>query len=101
MLNRKSSVYTGLIILLLISSSCSSGRASRQQRYAEKAQVELEKENEKRAEAYHEYHFNRQADETQEMIKKSKKRAKKLNRKKQTSFFDRIFKRKSPGCGSN
>ena len=83
----------------MLSSSCRSSRASRQQRYAEKTQVEMQKENEKMVEEYREYHYNRQADETQDMMKKSKKRAKKVNRKKQGSFWDRMFNKKRPGCG--
>ena len=86
----------------MLASSCRSGGMTRKQRYAENSQVEMEKENQKMVEEYRQHHYNVQADETQKMMKKSKKRAKKLNRKKQGNFFDRLFKsNRSRDCGVN
>lgn len=99
--------YKFIVIILImgglfVSSSCRSGGMTKKQRYAEKSEVELQKENEKMAEEYRQHHYDIQAEETQKMIKKSKKRAKKLNRKKQGNFFDRLFKSKrSRDCGGN
>lgn len=95
-MNRWITFFALILLLGVLSSSC---RSSKQQRYAEKTQVEIEQENKKMVEEYHEYHYNRQADETQKMMKESKKRAKKVNRKKQESFWDRLFNKKRPGCG--
>lgn len=99
--NKMKHRITIIALILMIGIASTSCRSSRQQRYAEKTQVEMEKESEKMVEEYREYHYNRQADETQEMMKKSKKRAKKVNRKKQGSFWDRLFNKKRPGCGGN
>lgn len=101
-MKRKSTFIILILCGMMLMFSCRSGRVTKQQRYAEKSQLELEKENEAMVEAYKEHHFEIQADETQKMIKKSKKRAKKLNRKKGDSFFERIFKRnRSKGCEGN
>ena len=63
---------------------------------------EMKKENEKMVEAYHEHHFNIQPVETQKMMKNSKKRAKKINKRRQKSFVNRTFKRKrSKSCDGN
>jgi hypothetical protein len=97
--------FTIIILLmsgLLVVSSCRSGGLTKKQRYAEKSEVQLQKENEKMTAEYRQHHYDIQAEETQKMIKKSKKRAKKINRKKQGNFFDRLFRsNRSRDCGGN
>ena len=63
---------------------------------------QLKKENEKLVDAYLEHHYNIQPVETQKMMKNSKKRAKKINKRRKDSFVDRTFKRKrSKSCNGN
>ncbi|HSG68299.1 MAG TPA: hypothetical protein VK994_06295 [Bacteroidales bacterium] len=91
-----------LLASLLASTSCRSSRGTRMQRNAEKMEAQASKDNEKIVEEFHQHHFDIQADETQKMMKKSKKRNKKLKRKSRGSFVDRMFNRKrSKNCYGN
>ena len=69
---------------------------SNAQKYAANSEEQLKEENDKMEEEFKEYHYSIQADETKKMMKESEKRAKKLRRKKNGSFVDRMFRRKSP-----
>jgi len=96
----------GIVIIILIVSvsmvmSCRS-RMTPSERRAYRMEKQMKKENEKLVRQYHEHHYNIQPDETQAMMKNSKKRAKKINRQRQKSFVERIFgKNKSKGCDGN
>ncbi len=96
----------GVIIIILIVSasavmSCRA-RMTPSERRAYRMEKQMKKENEKIVEDYLEHHYNIQPDETQAMMKNSKKRAKKINGRRQESFFVRIFgKNRSKGCEGN
>lgn len=93
-----------IIILLSAASMFISCRSdmTRAQRSAYKAEKRMKKENEKLVNDYHKHHYNIQPLETQAMIKNSKKRAKKLNKRRKKSFVERNFKRKrSKSCYGN
>lgn len=99
-------VRTLLMILFLASlvlgSSCRTSRGTRAQRQADKMEAQASKDSDKVVEEYQQHHFDIQARETQKMMKESKKRNRKLNRRKQGSFVDRMFKRKRPkSCYGN
>jgi len=62
----------------------------------------MKKENEKQVDAYLKHHYAIQPESTQQMMKKSKKRARKINKRQKESFVDRVFGRKrSNGCNGN
>ncbi|MCK5080183.1 MAG: hypothetical protein KAR09_09570 [Bacteroidales bacterium] len=93
-----------VIIILSAASMFLSCRSdmTRAQRSAYKAEKRMKKENEKLVNDYHKHHYNIQPLETQAMIKNSKKRAKKLNKRRKKSFVERNFKRKrSKSCYGN
>ena len=95
------------IILILatsiLSSSCRSSRGTKAQRQAYQSEDQLKEDQEQAVEAYKEYHYDLQADQTKEMIKRSKKRNRQLKKNKnRESFVDRMFKRnRSKGCNGN
>ena len=93
------------IFLLIVSGSyllsCRS-RMTQAERKAYKMEKQMKKENEKMVENYLKHHKNIQPVETQHMMKNSKKRAKKINKKRQDSWFKRTFSRKrSKSCNGN
>jgi len=93
-----------IIILLSAASFFFSCRTemTRAQRAAYKTEKRMKKENEKLVNDFHEHHYNIQPLETQAMIKNSKKRAKKINKRRKRSFIDRTFKRRrSKSCYGN
>ncbi len=62
----------------------------------------MKKENEQAVEDYLKHHYDIQPLATQKMMKSSKKRAKKINKRQKNSFVDRVFRRKrSKGCNGN
>ncbi|MCK4568790.1 MAG: hypothetical protein KAT76_00785 [Bacteroidales bacterium] len=95
-----------IFIILLLSAasiflSCRS-QMTRAQRTAYKTEKRMKKENEKLVNDYLEHHYNIQPDETQMMIKNSRKRAKMINKGRKNSFVNRTFKRKrSKSCYGN
>ncbi|MCD4724332.1 MAG: hypothetical protein K8R63_05765 [Bacteroidales bacterium] len=84
-----------LIIAATTISSCRSSRLTKEQRTAEKLEKQMIIANEKAVKAYKAHHFSIQPDETQKMMKASKKHARKINRRKRHSFIDRVFRRKN------
>ena len=95
-------IRTTFIIIFLLSavllSSCRSRRDTKQQRQAYNTEDQMEKDSEQASEDFREYHYDLQADKTQEMMKASKKRNKKLKKSKREPFFKRLFGGKSKGC---
>jgi hypothetical protein len=90
-----------LIILGTIGSSCRT-RMTPAQRQAYKMEKQMKKENEKMVKEYHKHHYEIQHVETQKMMKKSRKRAKRTNLKQRDSWVNRTFKRKrSKSCDGN
>ncbi|NQT77999.1 MAG: hypothetical protein HQ565_09815 [Bacteroidetes bacterium] len=83
-----------LIVTATTTSSCRSSKLTKEQRAAEKLEKQMIIANEKAVKAYKAHHLSIQPDETQKMIKASKKHARKLNRKRKQSFIDRVFRRK-------
>ena len=100
-------IKTILILLILatgiLSSSCRSSRGTKGQRQAYQAEDQLKEDQDKAIAAYKEHHYDIQADQTREMINKSRKRNKQLKKSKnRESFVDRMFKRKRPkSCNGN
>lgn len=99
-------VRTLLLVLFLagimLGSGCRASRGTRAQRQADKMEAQASKDSDKLVEEYQQHHFDIQAKETQKMMKESKKKNRKLNRRKQGSFVDRMFKRKRPkSCYGN
>jgi uncharacterized protein YcaQ len=89
-----------LVISASLMLSCRS-RMTQGQKRAYKMEKQMKKENEKMVAEYHEHHYNIQPVETQKMMKKSKKRAKKVNKKRGDSWFKRTFSRKRKSCNGN
>lgn len=75
---------------------------SQAERQAYKAEKQMKKENEQMVADYLKHHYNIQPVETQQLMKKSKKRAKKINKKRRDSWVKRTFSRKrSKSCYDN
>jgi hypothetical protein len=90
-----------LAIATLFATSCSN-RLTPQQKYFARQEKKMKKENEKIVADFHKHHYNIQPDRTQNMMDKSKKRSKNMNKKKSGSWVDRTFKRKrSKSCNGN
>ncbi len=94
-----------MIIILIVSASTvmsCRARMTPSERRAYRMEKQMKKENEKLVEDYLRHHYNIQPDETQAMMKNSRKRAKKVNRMRHKSFIDRIFgNNRSKGCDGN
>jgi len=81
--------------------SCRS-RMGRAQKQAYKMEKQVQKENKKMVEEYHKHQYDIQHANTQKMMKRSKKRAKKTNYRRKDSWLNRTFKRKrSKSCDGN
>lgn len=94
------------ILSILLSTSvlvsCSATRLTPGQRQEAKMEKQVKKENEKLVNDYLEHHYNIQPNETQKMMKASKKRSKGINSKRKDSWVNRTFKRKrSKSCDGN
>ena len=94
-----------IIILLLLSavmiSSCRS-RGGNSQKQAYEAQDQLKKDQDEAIAEYRQHHYDIQANKTQEMMKESKKRNKKLKNRGREPFFKRIFGgNRAKGCNGN
>jgi len=93
-----------IFVFLTISfagSSCRT-RMTPAQKQAYKMEKQMKKENEKMVKEYLKHHYEIQHVETQKMIKKSRKRAKRTNLNKKDSWVNRTFKRKrSKSCDGN
>jgi uncharacterized protein YcaQ len=75
---------------------------TRAERTAVKMEKQMKKENQKMVDEYLEHHYNIQPNETQVMMKNSKKRAKQINKRRGNSWVNRTFKRKrSKSCDGN
>lgn len=82
--------------------SCSSTRPTSAQRKAEKMEKQTKKENEKLVNDYLKHHYNIQPNETQKMMKSSKKKSKGINSRRKDSWVNRTFNRKrSKNCDGN
>ncbi|MEN8223935.1 MAG: hypothetical protein ABFS05_01130 [Bacteroidota bacterium] len=97
---------TTFLILFLFSavllSSCRSSRGTRQQRQAYQMEDQMKEDSEKASAEYRQHQYDIQAEKTQEMMKKSKKRNKQLKDRNREPFFKRIFgKKRSKGCNGN
>jgi hypothetical protein len=93
--------FIGILLTASVLLSCRT-RMTRAERTAYKMEKQMKKENKKMVDEYKEHHFNIQPNETQAMMKNSKKRAKQNNRRRGTSWVDRTFKRKkSKSCDGN
>lgn len=97
--------YIVLIMIFLTSvvagSSCRT-RMTPAQKRAYRMEKQMKKENEEMVKEYLKHHYEIQHVETQKMIKKSRKRAKRTNLSKQGSWVNRTFKRKrSKSCDGN
>ena len=97
--------YIILIILFLAISTAGSSCRTRMtpaQKQAYKMERRMKKENEKMVKEYLKHHYEIQHVETQKMMKKSRKRAKRTNLNKTDSWVKRTFKRKrSKSCDGN
>jgi len=81
--------------------SCRS-RMTNAQKREYKMEKQMKKENAELVDAYLEHHYNIQPVETQQMMKNSKKRARKINKRQKDSFVNRTFKRRrSKSCDGN
>lgn len=94
--------FLSLLFSASVLISCSATRLTPDQRRQAKIEKQTKKENEKLVNDYLEHHYNIQPDETQKMMKASKKRSKGINNKKKDSWVNRTFNRKrSKNCNGN
>ena len=88
---------TGLIIVLLfsalmINNGCSLTRKVFGEKYKNERKMEQqEKESAQKYEMLKEAHFNRQPERTQEMMKESRKRNKKMKRSRRAPWWKRLL----------
>lgn len=80
-----------LLIFVYTTSSC---RGSKGTRSAYKSQKEAVKINNKEHEDMLKSHYERQSDETKQMMKEMKKENKKIKKNQRRSLWDRLFNKK-------
>jgi hypothetical protein len=71
--------------------SCRSSRMSPAQRKSVRIEKQMKKDSQLQRDALKTKHYEIQSESTRSMMKKSKKRAKSLNRQRGQGFFERLF----------
>jgi len=83
-----------LFLLMYGSSGCKTGeKVPKEVKQAEKAELEMQKEAEKEYQLAVKQHNKMQSPQSKKIMKDQKKAAKKLNKSKKRSLWDRLFNR--------